>query len=277
MNIVVQRYGAFVRQDVLGDLMSRNFIDVIIKEKINSVGVSIYVSGEYKLGEDFIYFVEFEVYSEVELQGLEAIEVEKSIVEVIDVDVDGMLDILRKQQAIWKEKDGVVEVEDRVIIDFIGFVDGEEFEGGKAFDFVLAMGQGRMISGFEDGIKGYKVGEEFIIDVIFSEEYYVENLKGKVAKFVINLKKVEERELSELIVEFIKRFGVEDGFVEGLRVEVRKNMERELKSVIRNRVKFQAIEGLVKVNDIDVSVALIDSEIDVLRRQVVQRFGGNEK
>lgn len=123
-----------------------------------------------------------------------------------------------------------------------------------------------MISGFEDGIKGYKVGEEFIIDVIFSEEYYVENLKGKVAKFVINLKKVEERELSELIVEFIKRFGVEDGFVEGLRVEVRKNMERELKSVIRNRVKFQAIEGLVKVNDIDVSVALIDSEIDVLRR-----------
>lgn len=97
MNIVVQRYGAFVRQDVLGDLMSRNFIDVIIKEKINSVGVSIYVSGEYKLGEDFIYFVEFEVYSEVELQGLEAIEVEKSIVEVIDVDVDGMLDILRKQ------------------------------------------------------------------------------------------------------------------------------------------------------------------------------------
>ncbi|MFR7338078.1 MAG: trigger factor, partial [Escherichia coli] len=148
---------------------------------------------------------------------------------------------------------------------------------GKASDFVLAMGQGRMIPGFEDGIKGHKAGEEFTIDVTFPEEYHAENLKGKAAKFAINLKKVEERELPELTEEFIKRFGVEDGSVEGLRAEVRKNKERELKSAIRNRVKSQAIEGLVKANDIDVPAALIDSEIDVLRRQAAQRFGGNEK
>ncbi len=277
MNIVAQRYGASVRQDVLGDLMSRNFIDAIIKEKINPAGAPTYVPGEYKLGEDFTYSVEFEVYPEVELQGLEAIEVEKPIVEVTDADVDGMLDTLRKQQATWKEKDGAVEAEDRVTIDFTGSVDGEEFEGGKASDFVLAMGQGRMIPGFEDGIKGHKAGEEFTIDVTFPEEYHAENLKGKAAKFAINLKKVEERELPELTAEFIKRFGVEDGSVEGLRAEVRKNMERELKSAIRNRVKSQAIEGLVKANDIDVPAALIDSEIDVLRRQAAQRFGGNEK
>ena len=166
---------------------------------------------------------------------------------------------------------------DHVTIDFAGSVDGEEFEGGKASDFVLAMGQGRMIPGFEDGIKGHKAGEEFTIDVTFPEEYHAENLKGKAAKFAINLKKVEERELPELTEEFIKRFGVEDGSVEGLRAEVRKNMERELKSAIRNRVKSQAIEGLVKANDIDVPAALIDSEIDVLRRQAAQRFGGNEK
>ena len=270
MNIVAQRYGASVRQDVLGDLMSRNFIDAIIKEKINPAGAPTYVPGEYKLGEDFTYSVEFEVYPEVELQGLEAIEVEKPIVEVTDADVDGMLDTLRKQQATWKEKDGAVEAEDRVTIDFTGSVDGEEFEGGKASDFVLAMGQGRMIPGFEDGIKGHKAGEEFTIDVTFPEEYHAENLKGKAAKFAINLKKVEERELPELTAEFIKRFGVEDGSVEGLRAEVRKNMERELKSAIRNRVKSQAIEGLVKANDIDVPAALIDSEIDVLRRQALE-------
>ena len=109
------------------------------------------------------------------------------------------------------------------------------------------------------------------------EEYHAENLKGKAAKFVINLKKVEERELPELTEEFIKRFGVEDGSVAGLRAEVRKNMERELKGAVRNRVKSQAIEGLVKANEIDVPAALIDSEIDVLRRQAAQRFGGNEK
>ncbi len=277
MNIVAQRYGASVRQDVLGDLMSRNFVDAIIKEKINPAGAPNYVPGEYKVGEDFTYSVEFEVYPEVELTGLESIEVEKPVVEVTDADVDVMLDTLRKQQATWKEKDGAADAEDRVTIDFTGSVDGEEFEGGKATDFVLAMGQGRMIPGFEDGVKGHKAGEEFTIDVTFPEEYHAENLKGKAAKFVINLKKVEERELPELTEEFIKRFGVEDGSVAGLRAEVRKNMERELKGAVRNRVKSQAIEGLVKANDIDVPSALIDSEIDVLRRQAAQRFGGNEK
>ncbi|MCL2893378.1 trigger factor [Brenneria tiliae] len=277
MNVVAQRYGASVRQDVLGDLMQRNFVDAIIKEKINPVGAPNYVPGEYKLGEDFTYSVEFEVYPEVELKDLDAIEVEKPVVEVTEADVDGMLETLRKQQATWKETDGAATAEDRVTIDFTGSIDGEEFEGGKASDFVLAMGQNRMIPGFEDGVVGHKAGEEFTIDVNFPEDYHAENLKGKAAKFAIVLKKVEERELPELTEEFIKRFGVEDGSQEGLRAEVRKNMERELKGAVRNRVKTQVIDGLVKANEIDVPAALIEGEIDVLRRQAAQRFGGNEK
>jgi len=276
-NIIAQRYGASVRQDVLGELMTRNFVDAIIKEKINPAGAPNYVPGEYKEGEDFTYAVEFEVYPEVELQGLDSIEVEKPLVEVTDADVDAMLDTLRKQQANWKESDAAATAEDRATIDFSGSVDGEEFEGGKASEFVLAMGQGRMIPGFEEGIVGHKAGETFTIDVKFPEDYHAENLKGKDAKFDIVLKKVETRELPELTEEFIKRFGVEDGSIEGLRAEVRKNMDRELKGAIRNRVKTQAIDGLVKANDIDVPAALIDSEIDVLRRQAAQRFGGNEK
>ncbi|MFP2508004.1 MULTISPECIES: trigger factor [Buttiauxella] len=277
MTVIAQRYGASVRQDVLGELMSRNFVEAIIKEKINPAGAPNYVPGEYKLGEDFTYAVEFEVYPEVELQGLEAIEVEKPVVEVTDEDVDAMLDTLRKQQATWKDSDAAATAEDRVTIDFTGSVDGEVFEGGKASDFVLAMGQGRMIPGFEDGLVGHKAGEEFTIEVTFPEDYHAENLKGKAAKFDIVLKKVEERELPEFTEEFIKRFGVEDGSVAGLRTEVRKNMDRELKGAVRNRIKSQAIDGLVNANNIDVPAALIDSEIDVLRRQAAQRFGGNEK
>ncbi len=203
MSMVKQRYGMSVLNDVLGDLMQRNFINAIIENKVNPVGAPDYKPEQYKEGEDFVYSVEFEVFPEIELKDLESIEVVKPIVTVKDEDVDNMLETLRKQQAEWKDKEGEVAAEDRVTVDFNGSIDGEEFEGGKAEDFVLAMGQGRMIPGFEEGLIGHKAGEEFTIDVTFPEDYHAENLKGKKAQFAINLKKVEERELPELTEEFI--------------------------------------------------------------------------
>ncbi|MBS3857188.1 trigger factor [Proteus mirabilis] len=277
MSMVKQRYGMSILNDVLGDLMQRNFINAIIENKVNPVGAPDYKPEQYKEGEDFVYSVEFEVFPEIELKDLESIEVVKPIVTVKDEDVDNMLETLRKQQAEWKDKAGEIAAEDRVTVDFNGSIDGEEFEGGKAEDFVLAMGQGRMIPGFEEGLIGHKAGEEFTIDVTFPEDYHAENLKGKKAQFAINLKKVEERELPELTEEFIKRFGIADGSVDGLRAEVRKNMERELKNAIRTRVKSQVIDGLVKANEVDVPAAAVDSEIEVLQRQAAQRFGGDEK
>ncbi|KYP95619.1 trigger factor, partial [Sodalis-like endosymbiont of Proechinophthirus fluctus] len=277
MNIVAQCYGDSVRQGVLIDLMQRNFVDAIIQEKINPVGTLNYVPGEYKSGEDFSYAVEFEVYPKMELTGLDTIEVEKPQVEVKDTDVDTMLETLRKQQADWKETADAACAEDHVTVDFTGTIDGEAFEGSKATDFVLAMGQGHMIPSFEEGIIGHKAGESFDINVTFPEDYHAENLKGKAAKFTVELKKVEQRELPELDEGFIKRFGVADGTLAGLRAEVRKNMERELKKAVRNCLKKQVIDGLLSMNDIRVPAVLVNSEIDALKRQEAQRFGGNEK
>ncbi len=278
MSIVAQRYSASVLQDVLAELMQRHFIDTIIKEKVNPVGAPNYIPGEYKSGEDFVYHVDFEVFPDIELKGLESIAVEKPIVEVADSDVDNMVETLRKQQATWKEVDGrVVESEDRVTLDFNGSIDGEEFEGGKATDFVLAMGQGRMIPGFEDGIIGHKAGDEFDIEVSFPEDYHVDTLKGKAATFHIVIKKVEERELPELTSAFIAKFGIKDNTVDALKAEIRKNMARELKTAVRNRVKTQVIDGLIAANEIMLPSAAVESEINVLRQQAAQRFGNNQK
>lgn len=277
MNIVKQRYGASVMQDVLGDVMQRNFINAIVEQKINPAGAPSYKPEMLEDGQDFVYSVEFEVYPEIELKGLETIEVEKPVVSVKDEDLENMLETLRKQQAQWAEVSEPATADSRITIDFTGSIDGEEFEGGKAEDFALVMGEGRMIPGFEDGVVGHKAGEEFDIEVNFPEDYHAENLKGKAAKFAIVLKKVEQRELPEFTEEFIKRFGIADGTLEGLRAEVRKNMERELKNAVRNRIKAQVLDGLVNANDIEVPAAVIDGEIDVLRRQAAQRFGGNEQ
>ncbi|EOX3359110.1 trigger factor [Vibrio cholerae] len=275
MKMVAKMYGKAVRQDVLGEVMQRHFIEAIVKEKINPAGAPTFAPVEIGEGKDLVFTATFEVYPEVELKGLENIAVEKPAAEVTDADVAEMLETLRKQQATWKEVDEAAENGKRVSIDFVGSIDGVEFEGGKAENFPLEMGAGRMIPGFEDGIVGKTKGMEFVIDVTFPEDYHAENLKGKAAKFAIKVNKVEARELPELNDEFVARFGVAEGGVDALKAEVRKNMERELKQAVKARIKEQAIEGLVKENEIQVPSALIDQEINVLRQQAAQRFGGN--
>lgn len=277
LKIVEQRYGASILQDALSDLMQRNFIEAIIQEKLNPAGAPNYIPTQYKQGEDYSFTVEFEIYPTVEIKDLDKIEIEKPVAEVMDADVDSMIETLRKQQGTWKEVEKEAQDQMRVVLDFVGTVDGEEFDGGKATDFALVLGQGRMIPGFETAILGHKAGDSFDIDVTFPEDYHAENLKGKAAKFASTLKKVEELQLPELTEAVIKRFGIADGLLDSLKAEVRKNMQRELKATIRNKIKAQAIDGLVANNDLDVPAALIEREVDVLRQQAMARFGQNTK
>ena len=272
-SIIEQRYGLAARQDVLSEEMQRAFFDVVIAEKINLAGRPTFTPNNYQPGQEFSFTATFEVFPEVELKGLENIEVEKPVVEITEADLDKMVDVLRKQQATFAETAEAAKADDRVTIDFVGSVDGEEFEGGKASDFVLAMGQGRMIPGFEEGIVGHKAGEQFDINVTFPAEYHAENLKGKAAKFAITLKKVENTVLPELTEEFVKKFGSAKN-VEELRAEIKKNMQRELKNALTARVKNQVINGLLANNDIEVPASAVAEEVDVLRQQAVQRFGG---
>ncbi|MFZ7172034.1 trigger factor [Avibacterium volantium] len=276
-HIIEKRFGASVRQDVLGDLLQKHFFNVLVDSKVNLAGRPSFNVEQFEAGKDLVFTATFEVYPEVELKGLDQIKVEKPVVEISEADIDKMVDVLRKQQATWEETQEPAKADDRVTIDFVGTVDGEEFEGGKATDFVLAMGQGRMIPGFEEGIIGHKAGDQFDIDVTFPEEYHAENLKGKAAKFAITLKKVEVMVLPELTDEFVAKFGPNTKTVADLRTEIAKNMQRELKNALTARVKNHVIEGLIEQNPIDVPAAAVEQEIEVLRQQAAQRFGGNQQ
>ncbi|HBO37382.1 MAG TPA: trigger factor [Pasteurellaceae bacterium] len=273
--VIEKRFGSSVRQDVLNDLLPKHFFDVMLKEKINLAGRPSFAVDSFEEGKDVQFTATFEVYPDLKLQGLENIKVEKPVVDIKDADIDKMVDVLRKQQASWSETQDAAKADDRVTIDFAGSVDGEEFEGGKASDFVLAMGQGRMIPGFEDGVVGHKAGDKFDIEVTFPADYHSENLKGKVAKFAITLKKVEVMVLPELTDEFVAKFGPNTKTVADLRAEIAKNMQRELKKALVAKIKNQVIEGLLEQNPIEVPLAAVEQEIEVLRGQAAQRFGGN--
>ena len=275
VTLIQKRYGLAVLQEVAGEQMQRHFYEAIIANKLTPAGAPTFAPGQLEQGKDLEFKATFEVYPEVEVKNLDKIEVSKPVVEIADADLDKMLETLRKQHAKWEESTGKAATGDRVIIDFVGSIDGEEFEGGKATNFTLELGQGRMIPGFEDGIVGKKAGEQVTVDVTFPEEYHAENLKGKAASFAVTVNKVERQVLPELTDEFATLFGLETASVEALKVEVRKNMERELNQNIKAKVKDQVIKGLLANNDVDVPQALIAGEVDVLRKQALQRFGNN--
>jgi len=208
------------------------------------------------------------------LGDLSAIAIEKPQADVTDADIDTMIDNLRTQQATMKSVKRKSKNKDIAVIDFKGTIDGEEFEGGAAEKHRLTLGSGQMIPGFEKAIEGHKAGEELEIDVTFPEDYHKEELKGKPVKFQVTIHEVEEPQLPELDVEFFKKFGIEAEDEVTFRIEVKKNMERELKQAISNKVKNDVVDALLNSTELDVPTSLVDQEIDRLRQDAVKRFGG---
>ena len=129
----------------------------------------------------------------------------------------------------------------------------------------------------KDGVLGKKAGDEFEIDVTFPEDYHAEDLKGKGAKFAITLNEVQTANLPEVNDEFASKFGISDEGVDALKVEIRKNMTRELEQALKANVKDQVINGLLVANELDLPKSLIDGEVEVLRKQAMQRFGDQQQ
>ena len=227
-------------------------------------------------GKDLEFTATLEVYPEIALVSIEGTEVERPVVEVTEADVDEMVETLRKQNAAWEEVGRVAEDGDQVTIDFQGFLGDEPFEGGSAEGHDLVLGSGNFIPGFEAQLVGAKAGEERELKVTFPEDYQAENLAGQEATFKVKVHKVSAQVLPEVDAEFVKKFGVEDGDLEQFRAEVTRNMGREAKQAVDNRVKQQVLEALKKANDIPVPQSLVQQETDGLKRQAAQQFGLGE-
>ena len=274
MRVVKRRFGDSVRQEIVGEVMRDNYIKALQEQDINPAGWPKFEPKTMEEGKDLEFVAIFEVLPEVELGDFSKISVEMPKAEIADKDVDTMIDNLRRQQATMKSVKRKSKNKDVVLIDFKGTVDGEEFEGGAAENHKLTLGSGQMIPGFEKGIVGGKAGEELEIEVTFPEDYQNEDLAGKPAKFDIKIHDVQEPQLPELDAEFFKKFGIDAEDEATFREEVQKNMERELKQAVSNKVKNDVVEGLLESTELEVPTALVDQEIDRLRQDAVQRFGG---
>ena len=185
-----------------------------------------------------------------------------------------MIETLRKQQGKWQVKDGaVVSKGTRASIDFTGRTDGVEFEGGKASNFSLTVGETQMIPGFTEQIEGHKAGDKFTIQVKFPEDYHAENLKGKDAEFDIVVNSVSELSLPEVNEDFVKVFGVKDGSLDTFKKELRKNMERELNRAQYTITRGKLFDALVaQYGEFAVPEAYVEAEKERLAKNFEQQM-----
>ncbi|MCL5042893.1 MAG: trigger factor [Gammaproteobacteria bacterium] len=274
MSVIRKRFGDSARQEVIGEVIQSSFFEAVTQEKLTPAGAPSVEPKQLEEGKDFEYIATFEVYPEVTLADFSAIKVERIESEVTDADLDNMLEILRKQNTSFNAVEREAANDDQLTLDFVGRIDGEEFQGGTATDTQLVLGSGRMIPGFEEGLVGAKAGETRTLKVTFPEEYQNQDLAGKAAEFEATVKEVAEPVLPELNDEFFAQFGVDEGGLEAFRTEVRKNMDRELRQAIKTKIKGQVMDGLLETNQVDVPKAMLSNEVDRLRVQAVQQFGG---
>ena len=269
LKIIRQQYGQGVLQDVMTELLQSSFQEAVTQEKLQPVGGPSIEPVNMKEGEPLEYKATFEVYPEIEVADVSALEITRFDADIEESDIDKMIENLRKQRQTWETVERASQDGDQVIVDFKGFVGDEAFEGGEASDLPIVVGEGRMIPGFEDQLKGVSAGDELEVNVAFPEDYHVEDLAGKDARFEVKVKEVKEARLPEVDDEFLKAFGVEEGGIEKLRADIRENMSRELKQKLKSKVKGQVMDGLLDLHPIEVPKALVSEEIARMRQQAM--------
>ncbi len=272
LKVVQQHYGAQVRQDVIGDVLQSSFYEAVEQEKLRPAGAPDFEPKTMEPGKGLEYVATFEVYPEIELADLSKETVIKPVVEITEEDVDAMIENIRRQHMTWEAVDRPAEEGDRVTVDFKGTIEGEPFEGGEGTDMEVVIGEGRLISGFEDGLMGVKAGDEKTLELTFPEDYHAKELAGKPVQFAIKVKKVEAPKLPEVDAEFAKQLGIEDGDLVKMREEIRANMQRELDSKLQGKIKEAVMEVLLGSHDFPVPEALVTQEAQALARQMQENF-----
>lgn len=266
MNVVAQRYGYSVHYEVMNDKVGEAFAVAANEAKLRVAGQPRISENETSPEGHMAFDAIFEVFPEVKIGDLSTAEVEKITTAVDDGAIDKTVEILRKQRRTFAQRalESAAEDGDRVTVDFEGKIEGETFEGGKAEAFQFLVGEGQMLKEFEDAVRGMKSGESRTFPLAFPADYHGKDVAGKQADFMVTVKKIEAAHLPAVDEALAKSLGIADATVEGLRADIRKNLEREVKFRVLARNKQAAMEALVSKSELDLPNASVQTELNRL-------------
>ena len=266
MSVVAQRYGYSVQYEVVNDRVGQAFNEAATEAQLRVAGAPRITQKEQSPEGTLSFDATFEIYPEVKIGDLSQAEIERVSTEVTEAAIDRTIEILRKQRRTFglRAKDEAAVEGDRITIDFEGKIDGEPFAGGKAEDFPFIIGEGQMLEQFDSAVRGMKVGESKTFPLQFPADYHGADVAGKEADFMVTVKKIEAQNLPAVDDALAKSLGIKEGTVEGLRADVKKNLEREVKFRVLARNKTAVMEALAKAAELDLPNALVASETDRL-------------
>jgi trigger factor len=264
MSVVAQRYGYSVQYEVVNDRVGEAFNAATNEANLRVAGVPRITQKDEAPEGQMAFDATFEVYPEVKIGDLSAVEVERVDTEVTEAAIDRTIEILRKQRrsfGLRAQAEGAQEG-DQVTIDFDGKIDGEPFAGGKADGFQFVIGEGQMLAQFDQAVRGMKVGQSKTFPLQFPADYSAKDVAGKEADFLVTIGKIEAPNLPAVDDALAKSLGIKEATVEALRVDVKHNLEREVKFRIRARNKAAVLDVLSNAAELDLPNSLVAREAE---------------
>ena len=277
MDVVTSIYGPEIRQDVLCDLASKTFSKLAQEKDLKIVSRPNLMPEKIEEGKDAKFKATFEVYPEVKLSKMSKISYTNFLCEISEEDLDNTVTNLQKRLSQWEPTDQISKDGDQIKINFVGTIEGEEFEGGTANDFTVEIGSKSMISGFEDGLIGLKKGDKKTLELTFPEDYGKSDLAGKPVNFDTEVNEVLSSKLPELNEEFFKSTGIEADGIETFKKEVRTKLEEDLVNILNGKIKQSLFDALLEANEFEVPSSMIDSEVSNMKQDTARRMGMDPK
>ncbi len=273
MNMVEKYYGAQIfYEDAFNEIVPEIYDNAIKEEKIEAVSRPEIDITQMEKGKDLIFTALVQTKPEVKLGKYKGIALEKTKYEVTDKEVEEEVNrIADKNSRMVTVTNRAAKLEDTVVIDFCGFVDGKEFEGGKAENHELKLGSNTFIPGFEDQVVGMKTDEEKDINVKFPDEYFSKDLAGKDAVFKVKVHEIKEKELPKIDDEFAKDVSEFDTLKE-LKADLKKKKEEANEARAKSELQEAAVKAVSEVSEVDIPSGMIEMEVDNMAQDMDNRL-----
>jgi trigger factor len=273
LGVITKQFGDQVRSEVLSDLMRTSFAQAVTQENLRPAAGPRIEPITLGPDTDLKYAAHFEVLPEVTISPPEALAIDKPTGTVTDGDVDAMIENMRAQRPNYSAVERPARNTDRVVFDYQVRIGDKVIEDGDVANAQVVLGARQTMPELEEGLAGVTAGQSKVVAATFPPNHPNQRVAGQPAELHLSIKAVEEQSLPAVDEEFFRAYGVESGGIEEMRAEVRRSMERELAGAVRNQVRAQVMDALLRANPVDVPRAMVDEQVQQLQLDAARRMG----